>query len=316
MKIKQGKLLKDYSYYRIGGPAKYFAEVENLAELRTCLEEWRLISQEQAIDFNTILVLGEGTNLLFPKEGYPGLVIKNNLSGLSFDFDKRTVKAGSGYLIRKLAIEAAKNGFSGLEWAGGLPGTVGGAVRGNSGAFGGKTSNAVKSVASLELASGKLIERDNADCLFGYRDSVFKNSGRGEFILEAVLELKLDEKEAVLKLTQEYLAYRKKRHPMDYPSLGCMFKNIAFKDVPDKFKEELRVFCKGDSLMLPTASLIEKLGLKGVKQGGVEISEKHANFFVNCGGGLPDDVKTLLRLVKERVRAAYGIELEEEIEIL
>ncbi|MFH1705691.1 MAG: UDP-N-acetylmuramate dehydrogenase, partial [Patescibacteria group bacterium] len=207
-------------------------------------------------------------------------------------------------------------GLSGLEWAGGLPGTVGGAIRGNSGAFGGKTSDVVKSVSSIELASGKLIERDNADCLFGYRDSIFKNSGRGEFILEVVFELTSAEREAVLKLTKENLSYRENHHPMDCPSLGCMFKNIPFKNVPERFKKELKGFCKGDPPMLPTASLIEKLGLKGTKKGGVEISEKHANFFVNRGGGLPDDVKILLKLVKERVKAAYGIELEEEIEIV
>lgn len=316
MIIKQGKRLGRYSYYKIGGLANYFAEVENLSDLREVLAQWEEICHNSGLNKEEILILGEGSNLLFSDGVFPGLVIRNRI--LNFEPDQSDgIKVGSGYLMRNLALETAKRGLSGLEWAGGLPGTIGGAVRGNAGAFGGEMKDSISAVLSFNLFSGELLRRNKEECQFGYRESIFKVSTQQEFIFDIRLQLTKADKELVLGKTRERINYRLNKHPMAYPSLGCMFKNVPLEKFSEDQKKALSKKVKNDPfLVIPAAVLIDQTGLKGKRIGGAEISEKHANFFVNLGGAKAEEVKELLSLAKEKVKRKYGISLEEEIIVI
>lgn len=312
--IKQNVSLKEYSHYKIGGYASYFAEVCNIDELQTVIKEWKEIVSKKEFE-NRVFVLGAGTNVLFSDEGYDGLVIK--ISGGDMQIQGDIVTVSAGYSMNKLVMDCAEAGLSGLEWAGGLPGTVGGAVRGNAGAFKGETKDSVTKVISVEIDSGKTIERNNDQCKFGYRDSVYKGLAYSEVIMVIELQLTKSDRESVKTLSQERLQYRLKNHPMEYPSLGSTFKNVPYESFSPELQEQLKEFMKQDPFpIIPVGILIDKLGLKKTRIGGIEISEKHANFFVNIGGAKATDVIDMIELVKKKVKDGYGVDIEPEIAIV
>ncbi|HKC15037.1 MAG TPA: UDP-N-acetylmuramate dehydrogenase [Patescibacteria group bacterium] len=305
MNLQKNVSLKDYSNYKIGGPASFFLELENLDELK-----------EINLDgYKKVFVMGAGTNILISDNGFDGLVIHNKILGIKHeDIDLRI---GSGVLFSDVLKYCIENSLSGLEWAGGLPGTVGGAARGNAGAFGEETKDSVYEVESIDLyTKGKKI-RKNIECEFDYRTSIFKENGDRELITEVFLKIKIGDKDEIVKKTQEKIDYRNQRHPMDYPSLGSTFKNVDWKDVPERFKEELKQYIKDDPMpIMPVAKLIFLVGLMGKKAGGAMISDKHPNFIVNVGNAKSSDVLELIELAKNTVKDKYDITLEEEIQYL
>jgi UDP-N-acetylmuramate dehydrogenase len=204
--------------------------------------------------------------------------------------------------------------LSGLEWAGGLPGTLGGAIRGNAGCFKGEIKDVISAVESFDTETGKMITRNNADCGFAYRTSVFKQGGGKEIILSAVLALKPGDALEIAKAIQEKIDYRVRRHPMDSPSIGSIFKNVDLKKVPEEMRARFASVVKQDPFpVIPTAHLISEAGLKGVSFGGAMVSPKHPNFIVNVLEAKASDVKNLIELVKSEVKNKFGIELEEEV---
>lgn len=308
MLFQQNIPLSQYTSYKIGGPAAYFAEAKSIAEINDALDFWK----EKNC---SLFVIGGGNNVLFSDSGFPGLVLKISLE--SMEVSEKKIAAGAGVKFSDAVSAALNKGLSGLEWAAGLPGTVGGAVFGNAGAFKEETKDSVIEVKSLRLDDpSRIIVRDNKACAFGYRTSVFKEK-KDEIIVEAVFELKPGRKEEIEKTMQEHIQYRINKQPLEYPSAGSVFKNIRLADVPEKFREELKPVIKVDPFpVVAVAYLLSEAGLKGTRSGGAMISEKHPNFIVNLGGAAAEDVKNLIRIAKEKIYDKFAVKLEEEIQII
>ena len=294
--------LKQYTGFKIGGSAKYFLEAKNLKDLIKAVKEAK---QKQI----PIFVLGGGTKLLINDKGFKGLVIKIRTS--SFKIQKNKIISEAGVGLTRLVIASMKAGLTGLEWAIEIPGTVGGAIHGNSGAFGSYISKIVKSVTVLNPNNLKIKKYSHPQCRFGYRESVFKHNR--DVILSVELKLEKGDPKKSLTIMKEYLKRRRERIPV-YPSAGSIFKNqkskIKNQKLLEKFPELKRVIKKG---AIPAAWFIEKCGLKGKRSGGAKISEKHANFIVNFNKAKAKDVLVLINLVKKQVKKKFGINLEEEM---
>jgi UDP-N-acetylmuramate dehydrogenase len=308
VKIQEGVSLAEHSNYHIGGPARYFCETPNEDEIRNGV----LFAREQRLP---LFVLGGGTNLLIDDEGFNGVVLKPTVMDLSAD--RETVTVGAGVLVTDLLKFTVEHSLSGLEWAGGLPGTVGGAIRGNAGAFRGEIKDRILSVESFDVETLTTITRGNANCKFGYRSSIFKEKNGRETILRAILNLAKGDAQKIAAAIQEKIDYRLERHPMEYPNIGSTFKNVDLELVPKIWREAVAKVVKVDPFpVVPTAYLISETGLRGTQRGGAMVSPKHPNFIVNLGGATAADVKFLIATVKESVFDKYGIRLEEEIQLV
>lgn len=309
--LKQNIPLSEFSNYKIGGPAEFFFEAKSIDDLETGLSEF--YEKFNRDSHPPIFILGSGTNVLIDDKGFEGLVIRNLIVEIN-DLGDNKIYTGSGNLLSDVVGFCLSNSLSGLEWAGGLPGTVGGAVRGNAGAFKGETKDSVIMVKSLDLKTFEILERLNSECDFSYRSSIFKTLAKEEIILGTTFQFEEGIGDEVQKATQEKIDYRKERHPLEYPNIGSTFKNVPYEIVPENFRKEFGQFIKDDPFpIVPVAKLLALSDLKGEKAGGAQISEKHPNFIVNLGNASSEDVKTLIGLAKKTIKDKYGIELEEEI---
>ncbi|MBI5079444.1 UDP-N-acetylmuramate dehydrogenase [Candidatus Wolfebacteria bacterium] len=304
--------LSSHSYYKIGGEAKYFFEARNIDEIVSALAVWREIGD---LESRGIFIMGAGTNILFKDEGFDGLILKPEIKFI--EKEDGFLKVGAGVLMSELLEYAIENNLSGLEWAGGLPGTLGGAVYGNAGAFGGEMKNVVCDVVSVGISGlfPTIIRRSREDCGFGYRSSVFKEN-KNEIIVEAMLKLTKWNQQAIRRETEDKIKYRLDKHPMEYPSLGSTFRNIEIAFLNDD-KINLMI-SEGAPIIeerIPAAYLISQAGLKGVSCGGAVISPKHPNFIVNALNATSADVRNLIELIKAEVGNRFGVNLDEEIVI-
>lgn len=306
VKILEGVPLDRYSNYRIGGPARYFCDATNEEEIRAAV----LFAREQKLP---LFILGGGTNLLISDKGFQGVILKPSLTQL--EAQGETVSVGAGVMVADLLKFTIEHSLSGLEWAGGLPGTVGGAVRGNAGAFRGEIKDRILSVESFDIQTLETTSRDNAACKFGYRSSIFKEKDGREIILSAKIRLEKGDTAKIAAAIQEKINYRLERHPMEYPNIGSTFKNVDLNLVPKIWRDAVAKVVKIDPFpVVPTAYLISEAGLRGTQHGGAMVSQKHPNFIVNLGNATAADVEYLIGAVKERVYEKYGIRLEEEIQ--
>jgi len=308
MIILKDEEIKSHVNYRIGGKADHLVIVENEKELIGAISD---LGKKRSPFF----VLGSGTNVLFGDKNFKGTIIKIGLKEVKEREDGLFVS--SGVPMAELLDLCLENGLSGLEWAGGLPGTVGGAIRGNAGAFGGEIKDSVFEVKSLVFEGGEPIlkARKNTECLFGYRDSIFKHNG--EIILSAVFTLAKRDKGEMNGEINKYILYRKEHQPLEYPSAGSTFKNIPLDSVSQEVAEEFKAVIKNDPFpVIPVAAVLDRLGLKGKELGGAQISGKHPNFFINKNNASFDDIIGLINLAKEKALEKYGIVLKEEIEII
>lgn len=305
MKIEKGVLLKKYTTFKIGGPAEYFADVKNVADLQEVLK-WAKENKQP------IKILGGGSNMLISDNGLKGLVIKLSLDKLEFDDTKVTV--GPGVMLAYLLNMAIKNGLTGLEFAAGIPGTVGGATRGNAGTYGIAMDSVVKSIKYLDEDLNSK-EMPASEAQFAYRHSIFKE--KAWIILELNIELEKGDVKAAQALIKERLEYRQNTQP-NLPSAGCIFKNVQFKNVNLKELKakniEIEKFDKFKKI--PAAYIIERAGLKGHKIGDAQVSELHANYIVNNGQATAEQVIMLISFIKQQVRDKYGVQLQEEVQLL
>ena len=318
--IKRNVSLKSYTTFKIGGPAKYFFEAKGKEDLIEAI----LVAKSKKLPF---FILGGGSNLLVADEGFNGLVIKmqNAKCKTKNENSKCKISCEAGTPLALLVSEAAKNNLTGLEWAAGIPGTVGGAINGNAGAFKKSMKNIVREVEVFDAKELGIKNYKLRDCQFGYRNSLFKKNPH-LIILSVTLQLKKGNKLEIEKRIKEYLNYRKEKQPLNLPSVGSIFKNsknfsageLGEEDKSSSLSTELPKEAKVRkrtkfSCDFAAARLIEECGLKGKRIGNVKISEKHANFIVNLGGGKAEDVKKLINLVKKKVKNRFKINLEEEI---
>lgn len=305
-KIRKNVSLKNYSTYKIGGPAKYFFVAKNKDGLIKALK----ISKKLKVP---CFVLGGGSNILFSDKGFQGLVIKVENKGIKL-LNNNTILAGAGVELSKAVWLSAKRSLKGIEWAGGLPGTLGGAVRGNAGAFGGEIKDSILKVEALDK-NFNFKKLSNKQCQFSYRSSIFKK--RNWTVLSATIKLKKGDKKNIQSVSQSRIKYRKERHPWEYPNAGSIFKNCALSEFSPKLKKSLLGVVKNDPFpIIPTAYLIAESGLKGVKFGKAQISEKHPNFIVNLGGAKAQDVLKLIDLVKQKIKKIYNIKLKTEVQFV
>lgn len=301
--IKFNEPLKNWTTYRIGGPARYFFIANSLEDLNKVLK----IARQFKIKY---FILGEGSNLLFSDQGFNGLVVKNKISKL--EITKEKIIVGAGVKFSYLALSSVKFGLAGLEWAVGIPGSVGGAIYQNAGAFGSDISKSIKSITVLRDNKIKKLNKEQG--AFVYRGSIFKTNK--DIILGTELKLKKGKIIESQKLLKQYSNARRLAQPIG-PSAGSVFKNppfqkfskICLKTYPQlqKFKE---------TGIIPAGWLIENSGLKGFKIGGAQISEKHANFIINQGRAKAKDVLALIKNIKKIVKRRFEIRLEEEIQII
>lgn len=305
MIIQEYVPLAPYTNYKIGGPARYLAEAHSVDEVRQAIKT--------ADSYNTeILVLAGGTNMLVPDEGINKFVLRMKIEGIIIH--DTTAAAGAGAAMHDLVETTINHGLQGLEWAGGLPGSVGGAVRGNAGAFGGEIKDALERV-TVVMPSGDLREYANADCQFGYRESVFKHNQ--DIIVEAAFTLHPGDHRELKTVADSHRTFRHERHPMEYGSAGSTFKNVPVANIPETFLKDWQHKVKSDPFpVLPAAVIISACNLKGLKIGDAQVSEKHANYVVNLDHATAADVRTVIAEVKTQVKAKTGITLEEEILVL
>jgi UDP-N-acetylmuramate dehydrogenase len=237
-------------------------------------------------------LIGAATNTLFAADELPGLTIKMSTARISIDGD--TVSVSAGTLMPKLAAATAKAGRAGLEFAAGVPGTVGGSVFGNAGAFGGEVKDRLQHAEVVDPQGTRQVVTA-ADCAFAYRDSVFKRSRDRWVITSATFATSREPPATVRARLLEVQKHRRETQPIEQRSLGSTFKNPS-----------------GDS----AGRLIDACGLKGLRIGAAQVSPKHANFIVNLGGASADDVLALMAEMRDRVQERFGIELEPEIRVI
>jgi len=284
--VKENVPLAPYTSVRIGGPADIFITVDTIAELvRVVKFLWK--------NDMPFVMLGGGSNILVSDKGVREVVIMNRAKGVKFHLgDQPSVAAESGVVFSNLANRCASKGLSGIEWAATVPGTIGGAVYGNAGAFGGDMAG---NLISAELLTENGKERFTVEQMgYGYRTSVLKRHEIKAIVLSAELGLKNSTKEDVTVKIQQFSAHRKATQPPG-ASMGSMFKNPN-----DDY----------------AGRLIEVSGLKGTRVGNAEISPLHGNFFINHGATRAQDIRALIQQVQKTVKEKQGVDLELEIEFV
>ena len=291
MELRVNEPMSKHTTFRIGGPAALMALPRTMEEVQTVLKTAAELGVEP-------FFLGNGSDLLVADRGYPGFIVK-----LAGEFEEicfcpapkggtPQLTAGGAALLSTLSKTALHWGLTGLEFAGGIPGSVGGAVTMNAGAYGGEMAQVLESVTFLDEA-GEVCTLPVSECGFGYRKSIF--SQRKCLVLRARFRLEQGDGYAIKARMDELTAKRREKQPIDLPSAGSMFKRP-----PGHF----------------AAALIDQCGLKGLTVGGAQVSEKHAGFVVNRGGATCADVLALVDQVKEEVLRQTGVELEMEVKVL
>jgi len=309
--IKRNISLKNYSTFKIGDKARFFVEVKTLEHLISVLQ-WAKTNQ------CPFFILGNGSNVLFQDRGFNGLVIKLENSNC-FLKNKNTLVAEAGLTVGEFLSQCIKHQIKGFEWLAGIPGTIGGAVYGNAGAFGYEIKNFIKKVITLDPKNFKIKKYSLKQCRFDYRESIFKKNK--EIILSAELKLKKGKKKEIQKKIQENWQYKVSRHLFEYPSAGSVFKNIIIKDTIFKKyynKKTEKVRIKDEEIAVKGGKVsagyfIEKAGLKGYQIGGAKIADFHANVIINVKNARADDILHLIKLIKDKVWKKFKIKLQEEI---
>ena len=274
-----------HTSFHIGGPAELMAQPQSEAELQSLL----LKAAEAAVP---VTLVGNGSNLLVRDKGIRGLVIKLGSMLRDIKVSGNVLTFGSGVSLAQASKKAAELGLSGMEFAVGIPGSIGGAVYMNAGAYDGEMAKVVKSVRVMD-AAGEVSELSAGELDFGYRHSALQGSGK--IVTSVTVELAVGDKQAIAEKMADFSNRRITKQPLELPSAGSMFKRP-----PGYF----------------AGTLIDQTGLKGYTVGGAQVSTKHAGFVVNIGGATAADVLQLISDVQAKVFAAHGVKLEPEVLVL
>lgn len=298
LELRRDEPMSRHTSFQVGGPVPIMALPKNEEEVQQILSV-------AAMGFGLRpFFMGRGTNLLVSDAGADLLVVKSydGLSRLELLPEgewpgHRTIRAGSGVSLARLANFALEHGLTGLEFAQGIPGSVGGGVYMNAGAYGGEMSQVVSSVSSVSCPGQESV-REHVDPEFSYRHSQFQE--QDEFILRACFSLRPGDPAEIRAKMDDFAARRREKQPLEYPSAGSTFKRPAPVDGQPVY----------------AAALIDGCGLKGMSVGGAQVSEKHAGFVVNRGGATCGDIMKLMAQVRERVFQETGVTLEPEVRFL
>ena len=280
--VKENEPMSRHTWYRLGGPARYFITPRNEAELGEVLARCR----ENSVP---AFVLGGGANLLVADEGVAGAVIRLGGEFLKTEIDGQIVTAGAGADISKLTLRCVREGLGGMECLTGIPGSVGGSVKMNAGGAFGDIGSIIRRVRLMDATGAAyLAERD--DLVFAYRSTNLT----AKFILSATFELAPEDPEEILKKVKEIWFFKKNSQPLSAKSAGCVFKNPR---------------------QMSAGALIDQAGLKGAEVGGAVVSEKHANFIIAREGCKSAEVLKLIDIIRRRVHERFSVPLELELEI-
>lgn len=291
--------LASYTIFKIGGPARYFCEAQNLDDIKEAVA----FAKDSHMPF---YILGAGSNILVSDDEFCGLVIKINLRGLKIDGN--VLYAEAGVSMAQAVNVSVNNGLGGFEWAIGIPGTIGGSLFGNAGCFGSEIKDVVEKVSVLEADKASNIalrELKNGECDFRYRHSIFKEHPNWIIVSASLMLQPVDpslSRDKVLEFSKGRVLQKKQTsgntgsQEIGAQCAGCIFKNPK----PD----------------LAAGFLIDTAGLKGLAVGGAMISNKHANFIINTGNATAKDIKKLISIIKSKVKLFHGVDLEEEVRYL
>lgn len=291
--LRRNVKLSQYTTMQIGGEADYFAEPKTFDELTQVLQ----FASEQKLK---VFFLGKGSNVVFDDSGYRGLILSlMQFEKIRIDFDRESmqVTASAGVYLYTLVLACKKNGFGGCEFLASIPGTVGGAAVMNAGysRIPGQKNEISDLITQVKILSkdGHVEKLERSQIDYGYRSS----SLNGSLVLEVTLQLQEAEPESIEKEIRACFDYRNKKQDMQHPSSGSIFKNPA-------------------APVEPAAKIVDELGLKGTRIGGVQVSDIHGNYFINAGGGTAQDLRELIQKVQQQVFEARGIRLETEVRII
>lgn len=285
--IKYNEPMKQHTTFKIGGLAECFIKIQDIESLKEVL---KIVNKNKI----PLTIIGNGSNILVRDEGIKGIVIKIDIKKLEIQEreGKIQIVVGSGNKIGELAQKMLQKEIEGIEFASGIPGTIGGAIRMNAGAHGSEMKDIVQTIKYIDR-DGEIHQISNEEAKFEYRKSIFTK--KQYIILETELLLKKGNKKEIQSKMQEYALYRKEKQPIEYPSAGSTFKR---------------------GIDYITAKLIDECGLKGYQIGGAQISEKHAGFIINKENATAEDVIQLIEYIKDEVYKKCGKKIETEIEIL
>jgi UDP-N-acetylmuramate dehydrogenase len=304
-RVKRDEPLKNHTTYRLGGPADFYFTAKSFDELANAI----VCARAEKIP---VFIIGGGSNVLVSDAGFRGLVV--SYAAREIKITDNLVLADAGAILFSLVKSSVEAGLTGLEWAAGIPGTIGGAIRGNAGAYGGEIKDVLTAAWAINLSDGQIKKFSNAECAFGYRESYFK--GRPHHIVRAEFALAPGDRAEALKKIKETIELRRNKQPLEFGNAGSVFKSYVYKDARD-LPEKLTAGMPPEYLRygrIPAAWIIQSLGLKGKQIGGAQISEKHANYFVNTGNATAAEVRELIAYAKMTVEKELGIILFEEIE--
>lgn len=306
LNIQENISLASRTSFGIGGDARFYVEINSPEELKEALQ----YAKEKNIDF---YILGSGTNVLVSDRGFSGIIIKIGMNKIAANGTTMKIEAGSP-LIKAINF-SAEAGLSGIEALAGIPGTVGGAVRGNAGAFGSEIGEYVSLVIAFDLLKSEIVSFGKNECEFEYRSSIFKKN-KNLIILSAQLELVQREQSEIRQKIKEIIAKRMGNGLSISKSAGSYFMNpvVENKKLLAEFAKDKGTPSKNGKI--PAGWLIDHVGLRGKKIGGAMVSEQHANYIMNTGNATADDVVILASYVKQQVRDQLGIQLQEEVNYL
>ena len=277
--------MKSHTTFRIGGPAEVFIMPKSIKQVQMAVK----ICQEEQIPY---FILGNGSNLLVSDRGYRGVIIQMDRNMGEIQVEGTEIQAAAGALLSSIAVAARRESLTGFEFAGGIPGTLGGAVVMNAGAYGGEMKDVLKEVTVMD-GDGKIFTLPALELEMGYRTSIIKTAGY--LVLSARITLSRGKEEDIKARTRELSEMRTQKQPLDYPSAGSTFKR------PEGYF---------------AGKLIMDSGLRGYSVGGAMVSEKHCGFVINKGNATAEDVVSLMKHVTEVVQEKYGVTLEPEVKFL
>jgi UDP-N-acetylmuramate dehydrogenase len=274
-----------HTTFKVGGPADVFVKPENASQLKEILaaaKEYEL----------PVYIIGNGSNLLVSDQGYRGVIVQIYKNMNQIERNGNQIKAQAGALLSTIAKQALEQGLGGFEFASGIPGTLGGAVAMNAGAYGGEIKQVLKEVTIL-TRDGEIMTLSVEELELGYRKSIIVE--KDYIVLDAVLEFTPDDKEVIQAKMSEYAQARKSKQPLEYPSAGSTFKR------PEGYF---------------AGKLIDDAGLRGFSYGGAQVSEKHCGFVINKDHATAKDIVTLMQQVDEKVQNKFGVSLEPEVKMI
>lgn len=304
--IQENIPLAPFTTFKIGGLARFFVAVSSEETLKEALRE----AKERKLP---VFVLGGGSNILFSDRGFDGLVIK--IENKEIAHQGTVVIAGAGVSLMEVVTFSAEHGLAGIERLAGVPGSLGGAVRGNAGAFGTEMKDVVTEVIAVHRETLEVKTYSRQDCAFGYRESLFKKYPE-LLVFSAQLSLSQGDSATLLAVMKETVAAREAKHSQSALCAGSFFINptVTDENLRSEFESDTGMAPRGS--VLPAGWLIDYVGLRGKKIGGAMVSEQHPNYILNTGNATAEDILILTSLIKQRVRTQLNVQLKEEVQMV